>query len=278
MRTALYVPADRPDMLAKALGRGADGVIVDLEDAVAPEAREHARDVCAAWLQGIAPAGDRPDGPEIWVRVNQGARGRADARAVASPALTGLVVAKTERVGDLVAVAAELEGAPWISLCPLLESAAALLSAPLIARGPRVARLQLGEADLCADTGISPGPDGRELLWPRAQLVLASAAAGLAAPLAPVATDFRDLDALRRSTEALRRLGFGGRSCIHPAQIPVVNDVFTPGPAEVERARALLRRSEEKGAGATSDGSGHMIDEAVLRGARRTIAAAARRG
>ncbi|MFD8118479.1 hypothetical protein [Streptomyces microflavus] len=92
---------------------------MDLEDAVAPEAREHARDVCAAWLQGIAPAADRPDGPEIWGRVNPGARGRAGARAAASPALTGLVVAKTERVGDLVAVAAELEEAPWISLCPL---------------------------------------------------------------------------------------------------------------------------------------------------------------
>lgn len=273
MRSALYVPADRPDMLAKALDRGADSLIVDLEDAVAPDAKEKARGICAAWLDGLAFAHERPGGPEIWVRVNPGEQGRADARAVASPAVTGLIVAKTERVGDLVAVAAELAAAPWIALCPLLESASALLSAPLIARGPRVTRMQLGEADLCADTGIVPGPDERELLWPRTQLVLASAAAGLAAPLAPVSTDFRDLEALRESTRALKRLGFGGRSCIHPAQVPVVNEVFTPSPEEVERARALVRRFEEAGSGVTRDDSGRMIDEAVIRGARRILAA-----
>ncbi|KAB2977614.1 CoA ester lyase [Streptomyces sp. SS1-1] len=273
MRSALYVPADRPDMLAKALDRGADSLIVDLEDAVAPDAKETARGICAAWLEGLPPADERPGGPEIWVRVNPGALGRDDARAVASPAVTGLIVAKTERVGDLVAVAGELEAAPWISLCPLLESASALLSAPLIARGPRVTRMQLGEADLCADAGIEPGPDERELLWPRTQLVLACAAAGLAAPLAPVSTDFRDLDALRESTRALKRLGFGGRSCIHPAQIPVVNEVFTPSPEEVEGARALVRRFEEAGSGVTRDDSGRMIDEAVIRGARRILAA-----
>ncbi|MEZ7004786.1 CoA ester lyase [Streptomyces sp. AD55] len=272
MRSALYVPADRPDMLAKALGRGADGVIVDLEDAVAPAAKERARGICAEWLAGLAPAGGRP-GPRVWVRINPGRPGLADARAVALPAVSGLMVAKTERVGDLVAVAGELTAAPWIALCPLLESASALLSAPLIARGPRVSRMHLGEADLCADTGIAPGPDERELLWPRTQLVLACAAAGLDPPLAPVSTDFHDLDGLRTSTRALKRLGFGGRSCIHPAQIPVVEEVFTPSPAEIERARALVARFEAAGAGATLDESGRMIDEAVVRGARRVLAA-----
>ncbi|MFS8204253.1 HpcH/HpaI aldolase/citrate lyase family protein [Streptomyces sp. CWNU-52B] len=271
MRSALYVPGDRPDMLAKALGRGADAVIVDLEDAVAPTAKEHARTVCARWLTELPPAGSRP-GPEIWVRINPGQRGLADARAAALPAVDGMMVAKAERVGDLVAVAGELAAAPWIALCPLLESAAALLAAPLLARGPRVTRLQLGEADLCADTGITPGPDERELLWPRTQLTLASAAARLAPPLGPVSTDFRDLAALRRSTAALKRLGFGGRTCIHPAQIPVVNEVFTPTTAELDRARSLVERFEAAGSGVAQDESGRMIDEAVVRGARRVLA------
>ncbi|MEU8504762.1 CoA ester lyase [Streptomyces brevispora] len=272
MRSALYVPGDRPDMLAKALDRGADAVILDLEDSVAPGSKEYARAGATAWLEGIAPAGCRA-GPEIWVRINPGPQGLADARGVALPAVNGLMVAKTEGVGDLVAVADALSAAPWIALCPLLESAAALLSAPLIAHGPRVTRMQLGEADLCADTGIEPGPDQRELLWPRTQLVLACAAARLAPPLGPVSTDFRDLDALRRSTAALKRLGFGGRSCIHPTQIPVVNDVCTPGAAELERARALIERFEKANSGVAVDDSGRMIDEAVVRGARRVLAA-----
>ncbi|MEU6611429.1 CoA ester lyase [Streptomyces shenzhenensis] len=272
MRSALYVPGDRPEMLAKALGRGADTVIVDLEDAVAPDAKEGARAISAAWLAGLAPAASRP-GPRVWVRINPGGQGLADAGAVALPAVTGVIIAKAERVGELTAVAGELVEAPWIELCPLLESAAALLAAPLLARGPRVTRMQLGEADLCADTGIEPGPDERELLWARSRLVMSCAAAGLAPPLGPVSTDFRDLDGLRRSTAALKRLGFGGRACVHPAQVPVVNEVFTPGAAELERARALVERFERAGSGVALDDSGRMIDEAVVRGARRVLAA-----
>ncbi|MEU6537052.1 CoA ester lyase [Streptomyces sp. NPDC047000] len=273
MRSALYVPGDRPEMLAKALDRGADGIIVDLEDGVAPDAKDQARATAAQWLAGLPAAGRSPR-PEIWVRINPGPPGLADARAVALPQVTGLIVAKTETAGDLAAVASALRAAPWIALCPLLESAAALLSAPLLARGPRVTRMQLGEADLCADTGIEPGPDGTELLWARSQLVLACAAAGLERPLAPVSTDFRDLGALRASTAALRRLGFGGRACIHPAQLPVVNEVFTPSAAEVERARALVERFEKAGEGVVLDDAGRMVDEAVVRGARRVLAAA----
>ncbi|MFE2759428.1 HpcH/HpaI aldolase/citrate lyase family protein [Streptomyces halstedii] len=277
MRSALYVPGDRPDMLAKALGRGADAVIVDLEDGVAPAAKAYARTTAARWLEELPPAGSRP-GTEIWVRINPGGAGLADARAVALPAVAGMVVAKAERADDLAAVAGALASAPWIALCPLLESAAALLAAPLMARAPRVTRMQLGEADFCADTGIAPGPDERELLWPRTQLTLVSAAARLAPPLGPVSTDFRDLGALRRSTTALKRLGFGGRTCIHPAQLVVVNEVFTPSSGELDRARALVERFEGAGSGVAQDESGRMIDEAVVRGARRVLAAARETG
>lgn len=278
MRSALYVPGDRPEKLAKALDRGADALIVDLEDAVAPGAKEHARQAVAAWLDTLPPANGPATAagtPRIWVRINPGPLGSADLRAVALPAVTGVCVAKTESVADLVAVDSALSGAPWIEVCPILESASAVLSAPLIAGGPRVARMQLGEADLRADTGIEPGPDEREMLWARSQVVLASAAARLAPPLAPVSTGFRDLAALRESTLALKRLGFRGRACIHPAQIPVVNDVFTPTRGEVDRARSLVERFETAASGVAVDDTGHMIDEAVVRQARRILAAEA---
>ncbi|WP_308163890.1 HpcH/HpaI aldolase/citrate lyase family protein [Nonomuraea sediminis] len=267
MRSALYVPGDQPGKLAKALSRGADALIVDLEDAVPVPGKDAARAVVADWLRTL----QAPAGPEIWVRVNPG--NRADLRAVALPGVAGVCVAKTERAADLAFVDRELAEAPWIKVCPLLESGAAVLAAAEIARAPRVVRLQLGEADLCADLGVEPGPDERELLWARSQVVLASAAAWIEAPLGPVSTDFRDLDRLRASTLALKRLGFRGRACIHPAQVAVVNDVFTPAADELARARAIVERFEAADAGVVLDESGRMLDEAVVRQARRLLEA-----
>ncbi|MFD0593209.1 HpcH/HpaI aldolase/citrate lyase family protein [Catellatospora coxensis] len=217
MRSYLYVPGDSPAKLAKALTVGADALIVDLEDAVPPAGKDAARAAVAAFLTGaadmIAASGQnlRPDpgfGPEtaisaatgradagrerprVWVRVNPGELGHVDAAAVVGPGLAGLCVAKTETVQQLSAldeVLAGLERAAGLAVgatkvVPLLESAAAVLAAPAIARGPRVARLQLGEADLAADLGVTLGPDERELLWVRSQAVLACAAAGIARP------------------------------------------------------------------------------------------------
>lgn len=268
-RSYLYVPGDAPDKLGKALGRGADALIVDLEDAVPPAGKDAARAAVRAWLDATEP------GPvEVWVRVNPGELREADIRAVAaSPRLTGLVLAKVETAGELDAVDALLTeiGADRLPVVPLLESAAAVLRAPLIAAAPRVARLQVGEADLRADTGIAPGDDERELLWVRSQVVLASAAAGIDPPVAPVSTDFRDLDALRASTLALARLGYVGRACIHPAQIAVVNEVFTPADDEIAWARDLTARFEAAGTGVLLDSNGRMVDEAVVRQARRIL-------
>ncbi|WP_433496481.1 HpcH/HpaI aldolase/citrate lyase family protein [Sphaerimonospora sp. CA-214678] len=268
-RSYLYVPGDAPDKLGKALGRGADALIVDIEDAVPPAGKDAARAAVRAWLDAVEP------GPvEIWVRVNSGERRETDIRAVAaSPRLTGLVLAKVETAGELDVVDALLTeiGAGRLPVVPLLESAAAVLRAPLIAAAPRVARLQVGEADLRADTGITPGGDERELLWVRSQVVLASAAAGIDPPVAPVSTDFRDLDALRASTLGLARLGYVGRACIHPAQIAVVNEVFTPADDEVARARDLVTRFEAAGTGVLLDSDGRMVDEAVVRQARRIL-------
>ena len=229
MRSYLYVPAAAPEKLASALTGGADAIIVDLENAAAPSTMESARD----WLCS-GPRGN------IWVRVNPGEQGHLDARAVVSPALTGLCVAKTgsanelAALGTVVASAEEAQGLPLghVAVAPVLDTAAAVLAAAEIARAPRVARLQLGEGNLRAELGVMPGPDERELLWVRSMVVLASAAAGIEAPLAAASVEVHDLDALRVSTIALRRMGFRGRACVDPAQVPVVNEVFTPGAAE----------------------------------------------
>ena len=271
-RSALYVPGDAPDKLGKALERGADEVIVDLEDAVAPANKDEARETVRVWLHDLPVL----DGVGVWVRVNAGALRDADVRAIAgAPALTGVMVAKAETPEELVDLDRLLGSlGSTASVVPLLESASAVLRALEIARAPRVQRLQIGEADLRADIGVTTGPDERELLFVRSQVVLASAAAGIAPPIAPVSTNFRDLDEFRESTEALARLGFVGRACIHPAQVAVANEVFTPTFEQITRARRLVQSWERNGAGVAVDDRGHFVDEAVIRQARLVLARA----
>jgi len=286
-RSHLYVPGDRADVLAKALGRGADALLIDLEDAVAPAAKNEARRIVADFLAAQAnAAGDPGSLVQLWVRVNPGSVALQDIAAVASPALAGFCVAKTESAdevraaADACAAAEEALSLPsgHFALAPLLESASAVLDARAIASASeRVARLQVGEADLRADIGVELGADERELLFVRSSVVLASAAAGIEPPVGPVSTNFTDLDALRESTLALKRLGYRGRACIHPAQAAVVNEVFTPGEDEVTRAARLVELFDEaisRGDGVFTDDNGRMVDIAVIRAARRTLSSA----
>jgi citrate lyase subunit beta / citryl-CoA lyase len=281
MRSALYVPGNAPEKLTKALGLDTDEIIVDLEDAVPPDGREAARTAVAAWLTEHA----RGARPRIWVRINPGRTGAEDTAAVAVPGVAGVVAAKTRGVCDVAALDGPLRAAErrhglvpgTFGVVPLIETARGLLAAGELAGAPRVVRLQLGEADLRAELGIEPGADERELLYARSRLVLAAAAAGIEPPLAPVSTAVRDPDGLRESSLALRRLGFRGRACIHPAQLAVVNEVFTPSAGEVERARELVGRYEEAlaaGLAVCTDPEGRLIDEAVVRSARLLLARA----
>jgi citrate lyase subunit beta/citryl-CoA lyase len=282
-RSHLYVPGDKPEVLAKALGRGADALIVDLEDAVAPASKDAARTVVAEWLSGLPAAADNP--VQVWIRINSGDMGHTDVRAVLSPAVTGVVAAKTESAEELVALHAVLTAmedkielpAGSIGVVPLLESANAVLNALSIAKAPRVQRLQVGEADLRADIGVELGADGRELLYVRSQVVLISAAAGIDPPVGPVDTNFRDTEALAESTRAVKRMGYVGRACIHPAQAAIVNEVFTPTADEVAAAKDLIARFDAAmaaGDGVCLDAQGRMVDEAVVRQARRTLSLA----
>lgn len=268
-RSWLYVPGDSPDKLVKSLSRGADAVIVDLEDAVSPVRKELARRDVAAWLA------DLPPGPvQVWVRINPGALGSEDVAAIADRCrLTGIVAAKVESSRDVEALDAQLAslGQLRMPVIPLLESAAAVLAAADIARAPRVHRLQVGEVDLMADLGMPDGAEEESLRTARSLIVLASASAGCEPPVAPVARDFRNLDQFRASTRMLRAMGYLGRACIHPAQVSVANDVFTPDEAEVTRARDVVDRYERAAGGVVLDGAGAMVDRAVVRQAQRIL-------
>lgn len=271
-RSHLYAPANRLDRVEKAWASAADAVIVDLEDAVPAPLKESARRDLRRWLDDT---GGRGRG-EVWVRINSGALGTADVDALLGVAnVDGIVLAKAtmDSVRELSALLAS-ERVGW-QLSPLIETADSLLSARQIATSPAVRRLQIGEYDLCADAGVTPGQDESEVAWSRSMVVFASAAAGLEAPVAPVSTTITDLASFRVGTLRAKRQGFFGRACIHPAQIPVVHEVFTPSPQEIEEARAvldLLDSSLAEGSAVVVDSGGRMVDEAVVRQARRVLA------
>jgi citrate lyase subunit beta/citryl-CoA lyase len=270
-RSWLYVPGDQPDRLAGAGGRGSDALIADLEDAVALNAKDAARQAVGRWLT------DPPPQCQVWVRVNAD-RIDDDLAAVAGPALTGIVVPKAEpaslREADAVLTEHErrLGQAPGtFAVFALIETARGLLDATAVAASPRVRHVGIGEADLAGELRLRPGPDRAEFLPLRLQVVVACAAAGLGAPTGPTSTDVRDMDGVRRSTEGLSRLGFRSRTAIHPDQVAVVNEVFTPTPDEVAEARALLEQFEAAGGGAIADERGRMMDAAIVRTAREVL-------
>ena len=281
-RSYLFVPGDRPDMLTKAGQRGADAVIADLEDAVAPAGKLEARGTVAAWLNGLTGPGFEP-----WVRINPTTELRdGDLAAVLLPRVYGIMVPKVRSVEELLAVGDLLDrlelaaGRPAgkVKLLPIIETVPGLLAVAALARAPRVHQLMIGEFDLSAELGIDPTYEPA-LIPLRMQVVVASAAAGIEPPLGPVSPDFRDLDSLRHETQRLVRLGFGSRPAIHPAQVLVFNEVMTPAPEEVERSTRLISLYEEAladGRGAVTDDEGHMVDEAVVKVARRVLETARR--
>lgn len=277
-RTYLYVPGNAADKLAKAHGRGADALLVDLEDAVPLAEKDDALAAVRSWLADLPADSD----VQVWVRVNPDERRDAEIATLAGlPALTGVALAKTESADEVEQVRSVLTsvGDERLKLMPLVESGAAVLRAEAIARVPRVHQIQIGEVDLAGDLGLEPGSDEAELAPMRAQVVMASAAAGIHPPVGPVSRITKDLDAFRASTERIRRQGFVGRACVHPGQLTVVHDVFAPTPAEVAAARDVIERldaAEAAGRGVLLDAQGRLVDPAVIRNARKTLALAAK--
>ncbi|EWM63097.1 MULTISPECIES: CoA ester lyase [unclassified Micromonospora] len=273
-RSYLYVPGDRADLLDKAAGRGADALVLDLEDAVTPARKAHARETVAGYLGAAVPAG-----PELWVRINSD-QVAADVE-VLSPAAAGVWVPKAEPelLAEVDAALARVQrrlgpDAPAFRVVALIETARGVLTAPRVAAAPRVLRLGLGEADLAGELGLQPGPDRAEFAPIRSQVVVASAAAGITPPVGPVETTLRDPERLELTTRALLRQGFRARSAIHPGQIATINEVFTPTEAEVASARAVLaalERAERGGSGVATDADGRLLDRAVVRAAAEVV-------
>jgi citrate lyase subunit beta/citryl-CoA lyase len=271
-RSYLYVPGNAPDKMPKAAASIADALIIDLEDAVPWADKESARTETRRWLDTQADTNR-----ELWVRINSGDTALADIEALDGVrSLTGLVLAKASsakwvrQIGDVLTGC----GHGALLLSPLLETPRAIFEARKIARQPRVLRLQIGEYDLCAEAGIMPGPDEAEVAAMRNQVVLASAAAGIQPPPAPVSIEIRDTEAFRRSTQAASRQGFVGRACIHPAQVAPVHEVFTPDDDAAEGARRVLSLFDEQvnsGSSVFIDANGRLLDEAVVRHARRKL-------
>jgi citrate lyase subunit beta/citryl-CoA lyase len=266
VRSLLFAPGSDERKLVKALASAADAIVADLEDAVAPGEKVAARGL----VRGVfAAAADGP-GPLRLVRVN--AVGTAfhadDMAAVAAIAPDALVLPKA--TPDAV----EALGADGPPVVAIVETAQGVRLAYEIASHPRVAALQIGAVDLGAEVGLEPRQDGLEILYVRSKVVLDSAAAGLRSPFDVVHVDVKADAALEEECRLARSLGFRGKACIHPSQVPVVNRAFTPSESEVAWAWKVLDAYEAgaaSGRGAVAlDGA--MIDLPVVERARRLLA------
>ncbi|QUB99470.1 HpcH/HpaI aldolase/citrate lyase family protein [Cellulosimicrobium cellulans] len=268
----LYVPADRPDRVAKALASAADVVLVDLEDAVAPARKDEARAHAVALLDDAAAARG------VQVRINHPATPwhAADVAALAGmPLAVGARAPKVESADEVRALAAALPGR---ALHLLVESALGVERAfELATASPQVASLGLGEADLRSDLRVD---DEAGLAWARSRVVVAARAAGLPSPAMSAFTHVRDLDGLAASCRAGRALGFCGRTAIHPAQLDTIRDAFLPTPDEVDRAREVVERvgdAAASGTGVVALADGTFLDVAMVERARTVLALADRR-
>jgi (S)-citramalyl-CoA lyase len=269
-RSWLFTPATRADRFAGASAAGADVAILDLEDAVAPKDKAQARTTALDYL------GDNPaDGALHALRIN-GLDTRAgisdlDALLGSRAAPDFLVLPKTETAGHLQILDRLLTAAGKAArLIGLIESARGLVAAEAIATAtPRLTGLMFGAADMAADLGAATAWE--PLAFARGRLIAACALAGITAIDAPF-FDLRDEAGLKQEVAAAVALGFSAKAAIHPAQISAINAALTPSAQAVDKARAILAENA-KGVGTVD---GQMIDEAIARKARRTLAAAGR--
>ena len=258
----LFCPADRPDRYAKAAA-AADAVILDLEDAVAPDRKTAAREALATTPLDLATT---------VVRVNGAGSGLLDddLAAVRAAGYRTLMLAKAESTDQLDRLDGSLDDVRVIALC---ETPLGVEQASALAAHPAVVALAWGAEDLVAGLGgtSSRGPDGRYrdvARFARSRVLVAAAAAGRVAYDA-VHLDLTDDAGLQAEATDAAASGFAGTLCLHPRQVPLVRAAFRPSPAAVEDARALL--AEAEGSGAVFAWRGRMVDEPLLRQARRTL-------
>jgi citrate lyase subunit beta/citryl-CoA lyase len=281
-RSALILPVNVPRFVERAHTRGADAIVLDLEDSVPAREKGSAR----ALVRAALPVAGR-GGAEVLVRVNNDpALLAADVDAAVHPGLDGLSIPKVEsatQVRDIVAQVERLErarGIPAGHVCLSLavETPRGLLAVEEVARASdRIATMSVGVEDYCLELGVEPSADGLELLYPVARLVTVCKAVGVQPTgLLGSIAGFRDLAAFEAAAVRARQLGCEGAGCIHPDQVTVLNRVFTPAPAAVDHARRVVEAFEEgvRRGTASVDLDGKMVDVPVYRRAQVVLARA----
>ena len=271
VRSILFVPGDRPDRAAKSLRAGADAVALDLEDAVAASSKDEARAGVAAIAASLAEAGQT-----VLLRVNavQSEWFLDDARLLPLPGVDAVIVPKLDRASDVATVARVADGVPIVAG---LETVRGVADAREVLVGPVVA-CYFGAEDYTVDLGGARTEHNAEVAVPRALVAIAARVAGVSA-FDQTVLFYRDSERFDREAVEARALGYSGKICIHPAQVPIANERFVPSAEEIDRAeRLLLTYDTALAAGqATCAFEGEMVDEVVARQARSVLAAAGRR-
>jgi citrate lyase subunit beta/citryl-CoA lyase len=272
-RSVLFTPGDRPEMLRKAPDAGADVIVFDLEDAVAPERKPEARET----VHDVLADDDFDPDCEVCLRVNPtGIAADDDLRAVADAAanLDSVMLPKTASADDVRTLTRLLgEHDSDLPVLALVETARGVLNAADIAAAAGTDALVFGAEDLSADVGATRTAGGTEVLYAREHVVLAASAADVDA-IDTVYTDIEDVDGLREETEFAIELGYDGKMAIHPAQVDPINEAFTPAPERVEWAERVLeakREADAEGRGVFRV-DGEMVDAPLVEQARRVMA------
>ena len=264
-RSYLFVPGDRPDRFDKACSAGADMVILDLEDAVPPARKSEARAAIGKWLSS---------GKEIVLRINADTTEwfPDDLQLARVPGVAGIILPKAERI-DRALQTICADGRKF--LLPLIETARGFASARALASAPGVQRLLFGTLDFQMDLGIDG--EGEELAYYRSEMVLISRLAEIQPPVDGPCTALDDAAQLTVDTRRAKRMGFGGKLCIHPKQVAHVNAAFAPTGDELAWARRVVAAAaESKGAAVALDG--RMVDRPVILKAEQIVREAVRRG
>ena len=279
LRSLIFVPGNRANMLERALGFEADIIMVDLEDSVPPAEKVAARDIAAEWAPRLRQAGQR-----VMVRANALDTGltRDELAAVISPDLYGISVGKTESAWDLreiERIVAPLETRAGlepgsIRLIPWIESARAMVNVNEMASAlPRTVAIAFGAEDYTNDMGIRRTDDDEEVYHPRCTVAIAARAAGVAALDSPYVA-FRNPEGLRKDAGVARQMGYTGKFAIHPAQVETINELFSPLPDDVAYARRVMEawyEAEANGRGSLSL-DGKMVDVPVVKRAQNLLA------
>jgi citrate lyase subunit beta/citryl-CoA lyase len=278
----LYLPGNNPGMMINAGLHSADGLILDLEDSVSPEKKDEARILVRNALRQVDFRG-----AEKIVRINQGERGLNDLRILIPHNVNLVIVPKCETKEQLIVVNKEIEDIRKkfklknpVFLMPVIESAIGVENAYDIARASgNVVAMAIGLEDFTADIGVHRSPGAMESFYARSRIIIAAKAAGIA-PVDSVFSDVGDIEGLKQNVINSKALGFAGMGCIHPRQVAIINEGFSPDEEEIERARSIVLAFDEakkRGLGVVALGT-KMIDKPVVEKALKTIELAIRVG